>query len=1059
MVLGLRTKHKKGASVQVDYQIHIQEIKPWPPSQSLKSVRSVILQWENGDRNSGSINPVVPSVGSGVGDGKIEFNESFRLTAMLSRDASVKGRNAEIYMKNCIEFNLYEPRRDKTVKGQLLGTVVIDLAEYGPTRETIIVTAPMNCKRSFKNTAQPVLSIKIQPFEKHISSSSSRESLFREASPDKDAKGSVSALMNGEYAEEAEIASFTDDDVSSQSSITNSSSAFEATGSSPPQNEENALESVKDEKGTSTHEPSLPLEQVAVKSPAEPVIVAGKHPNGSSSPSPSIELSSEVGSPENNQASLSNFHNRNSTSTIRKNVNHSDESTSSSLANEGIEEDNMNNSEPMVAALEVGDKIVNGRRNIQVKAEPMDKNNIENLLPEAAAPDTNHQVVDSDQVMGGKWGENEHRLPADKGHNATQNEISNGFSPDATRPSGISTSDAPPFISRRGLRVNGNTPTTTRLRYAKSVRSPSDSPKSNGFLSDNQSTGEVKTPEILDKAREGTLSSTRDEGKDATTVPREARNNSSDSIIQQLKHRIKKLQGELRETAAMELSLYSVVAEHGSSVNKVHAPARRLSRLYLHASKNPSQVSRASVAKSIVSGLLLVAKACGNDVPRLTFWLSNSIVLRGIISLTLEDSQLPVSAGPHVETYDTANGKTNRSSSSLKWKKSLSIKKENNIGSSDDWEDSCTFTSALEKIETWIFSRIVESIWWQTLTPYMQPAPGKSSERKMSSIIRRGYERQSSLCAREQVNFSLDLWKKAFKDALERLCPVRASGHECGCLPVLARLVMEQSVARLDVAMFNAILRESVDEIPMDPVSDPISDSDVLPIPAGKSSFGAGAQLKNAIGNWSRWLSDLFGLDDDDHLHEDDESDFDSREESEKSFRLLNAFSNLMMLPKDMLMDRTIRREVCPTFDAPMIRRILQNFLPDEFCPEPVPDVVFDTLNAECQELMDLEEEYMENFPLNATPITYQPPSADSLVNIIGEVGKENQLTRSGLSVVRKSYTSDDELDELDSPLNSIIFENSQSSSSTQRWMATREYVVQQVSRYQLLREVWKEAD
>lgn len=59
--------------------------------------------------------------------------------------------------------------------------------------------------------------------------------------------------------------------------------------------------------------------------------------------------------------------------------------------------------------------------------------------------------------------------------------------------------------------------------------------------------------------------------------------------------------------------------------------------------------------------------------------------------------------------------------------------------------------------------------------------------------------------------------------------------------------IMEQCVARLDVAMFNAILRESEDEIPTDPVSDPISDFNVLPIPAGKSSFGAGAQLKNTV--------------------------------------------------------------------------------------------------------------------------------------------------------------------------------------------------------------------
>ncbi|KAJ1424218.1 SecA, preprotein cross-linking domain superfamily [Sesbania bispinosa] len=57
---------------------------------------------------------------------------------------------------------------------------------------------------------------------------------------------------------------------------------------------------------------------------------------------------------------------------------------------------------------------------------------------------------------------------------------------------------------------------------------------------------------------------------------------------------------------------------------------------------------------------------------------------------------------------------------------------------------------------------------------------------------------------------------------------------------------MEQLVNRLDLAMFNGILRESDEEMLTDPLSDPISDSKVLPIPAGKLGFGATAQLKNA---------------------------------------------------------------------------------------------------------------------------------------------------------------------------------------------------------------------
>jgi len=46
-----------------------------------------------------------------------------------------------------------------------------------------------------------------------------------------------------------------------------------------------------------------------------------------------------------------------------------------------------------------------------------------------------------------------------------------------------------------------------------------------------------------------------------------------------------------------------------------------------------------------------------------------------------------------------------------------------------------------------------------------------------------------SLGNQQQGDFSIELWKNAFQAAFQRLCPVRAAGHECGCLPVLARMV------------------------------------------------------------------------------------------------------------------------------------------------------------------------------------------------------------------------------------------------------------------------------
>ncbi|KAJ8527536.1 hypothetical protein K7X08_014987 [Anisodus acutangulus] len=374
--------------------------------------------------------------------------------------------------------------------------------------------------------------------------------------------------------------------------------------------------------------------------------------------------------------------------------------------------------------------------------------------------------------------------------------------------------------------------------------------------------------------------------------------------IGEMESRLEKLEEELRKVATLEIALYSVVSEHGSSAHKLHTPARRLSRLYLHACKYWSQDKRAIVAKNTVSGLVLVSKSRGNDVARLTFWLSNAVVLRVIISQAFGSSCSSSSLVTIAESNGGRN-KTESKISSFKWKThpgSKQSSKHDLLQFFDDWQETRTFTAALERVESWIFSRIVESIWWQTLTPSMQsPADDPMTSKSVGML----------------------LGPHAFQEALKRLCPVRAGSHECGCLPVLARRVIEHCVARLDVAMFNAILRESAYEIPTDPISDPIVDSKVFPIPAGDLSFGSGAQLKNSVGNWSRCLTDLFGMDAEDSGQNDEGSSKDDHRKGENQlahFHLLNALSDLLMLPKDMLMDRTIRMEVCPSISLPLVK-------------------------------------------------------------------------------------------------------------------------------------------
>lgn len=93
-------------------------------------------------------------------------------------------------------------------------------------------------------------------------------------------------------------------------------------------------------------------------------------------------------------------------------------------------------------------------------------------------------------------------------------------------------------------------------------------------------------------------------------------NNRSDNKIRELERKVELLETELQEAAASEIGLYSVAAEHGSSANKVHTPARRLSRHFVHAFKNCPREKMGSAARSASSGLVFVAKACGYDVAR-----------------------------------------------------------------------------------------------------------------------------------------------------------------------------------------------------------------------------------------------------------------------------------------------------------------------------------------------------------------------------------------------------------------------------------------------------------
>ncbi|KAL2643076.1 hypothetical protein R1flu_010663 [Riccia fluitans] len=533
-------------------------------------------------------------------------------------------------------------------------------------------------------------------------------------------------------------------------------------------------------------------------------------------------------------------------------------------------------------------------------------------------------------------------------------------------------------------------------------------------------------------------------------------NQRAQEQLRQYSLQMERLEGELRETGAMEVALYCVVAEHGNSSSKLHTPARRLARLYMHAWKHWTPERKAGTAKNCIAGLVTVAKACGTDVSRLSFWWSNVVVLRSVMVQAYDPEAVDASESGNTDSATSSSSSSNgastwarRTLTSVPVRKSFSRQDSKLLSPKplpSDWHLPATFITALEKIEGWIYTKIIESLWWQAMIPKMQkgvdpsaptsprglsglsPATlgeltNKSKEDlDMTGIVKKP-ERSSSVSLPElgdarQGNVSVEIWKRAMKDALTRLCPVRGAGHECGCLPMLIKTAIEGLCARLDVALFNAILRNIGDDVPTDPISDPVSDPSVLPISPGGLSFGGGSQLKNVVVTWSTFIHGLVSLKEPMFPPEADDGSTENMDDPEKLpklFNLIKATGDLLMLPKDFLMDKAFRKEICPMLSLHLIRRILMNFVPDEFAPDPISPSLLAALNAEAaiekQRLGEADDESSVAMA-KAPPLVYAVPSAFYVWSWIGEGSADPAgWGRSSNSLLRRGYTSDEDLD------------------------------------------------
>lgn len=406
---------------------------------------------------------------------------------------------------------------------------------------------------------------------------------------------------------------------------------------------QNGFGSAKYSTRRNNEEPVPSLGPAPAKSEAYSVPEVFKHLNGSSSLSSSTGLLTKLGSSVNNETSFSDFSEERSISSPEETVIHHVQS-SSSFGSQGKHEESVNStsSEKEVIIPDRDDKILG------TTEESSQSNFIDNIATKVTPSGTTVQVGICSNIVATEESQanqkDDKKLPMlnkndqedprtgddlcvdlqedkkeeqqesgkeeqnmEKEKQFSENELYSKFTQDVTRKPVSLRSNTLAF-NKRVPEIQGSLETNHQHEHVKSLELSSERAKPGGLFENIPCMEKAKEIDVQEYSHK--------DAKDFAASERKERVNNFSDSKDEVESRIKLLEEELREAAAIEIGLYSVVAEHGSSTYKVHAPARRISRFYLHACRVGTPAKRASAARAAASGLSLVSKACGNDVPR-----------------------------------------------------------------------------------------------------------------------------------------------------------------------------------------------------------------------------------------------------------------------------------------------------------------------------------------------------------------------------------------------------------------------------------------------------------
>ncbi|KAI8463417.1 MAG: hypothetical protein J3K34DRAFT_444097 [Monoraphidium minutum] len=315
-----------------------------------------------------------------------------------------------------------------------------------------------------------------------------------------------------------------------------------------------------------------------------------------------------------------------------------------------------------------------------------------------------------------------------------------------------------------------------------------------------------------------------------------------------------------------------------------------------------------------------------------------------------------------------------------------------------------TFVPRLLGQEKFIFDELVSYVWTHTLVPKVGGCP-----LALSSLLDGGDRARArapsgpSLNKRGAHEAALRKWLEAVEAANAQLTGLGRDGHT----NTLRQQVLLELMKRIDALLFYYLVNPDAsnspdlsDDTPGGVVMDarnpnmPVLDESMLFFGRGVLTFGTGMQLKMACTRLQQWAFGEGGL-----------RDIWAQlpEQGQALFRLLKGASDLLMMPKDMLLDDEIREDTV-ALPVGTVAYICSRFAPDDYAPDRISPQVTAALQRAAT---------MAGVDASAPPAleveadcTYYSPTDDMVMEQV-EIGNEPGLEYDDVSEDELNAVSD----------------------------------------------------